>query len=43
MRRQWRSQDLEVGAQGVWETEVPQRGPGAEVRGDNLPKDHSSY
>ena len=26
---QWRSQDLEVGAQGVWETEVPQRGPGA--------------
>ena len=27
---QWRSQDLEVGAQGVWGTEVPQRGPGAE-------------
>jgi len=26
---QWRSQDVE-GAQGVWETEVPQRGPGAE-------------
>jgi len=25
--RQWRSQDLEVGAQGVWGT---QRGPGAE-------------
>ena len=35
---QWRSQDWEVGAQGVWGTEVPQRGPGAEplwvVRGD---------
>jgi len=28
--RQWRSQDLEVGAQGVWETKVPQRGPEAE-------------
>jgi len=27
---QWRSQDLEVGAQGVWGTEVPQRGPAAE-------------
>jgi len=27
---QWRSQDLEVGAQGVWGTEVPKRGPGAE-------------
>jgi len=27
---QWRSQDLEVGAQGVWGTEVPQRGPGAD-------------
>ena len=27
---QWRSQDLEVGAQRVWGTEVPQRGPGAE-------------
>jgi len=27
---QWRSQDLEVGAQGVGGTEVPQRGPGAE-------------
>jgi len=28
---QWRSQDLEVGAQGVCRgTEVPQRGPGAE-------------
>ena len=27
---QWRSQDLEVGAQWVWGTEVPQRGPGAE-------------
>jgi len=27
---QWHSQDLEVGAQGVWGTEVPQRGPGAE-------------
>ena len=30
---QWRSQDLEVGAQGVWGTEVPQRGPGAEPSG----------
>jgi len=29
-QKQWRSQDLEVGAQGVWRTEVPQRGPGAE-------------
>ena len=28
---QWRSQDLKVGAPvGVWGTEVPQRGPGAE-------------
>jgi len=34
---QWRSQDLEVGAQrvlwkaqGVWGTEVPQQGPGVE-------------
>jgi len=27
---QWRSQDLEVGAHGVWGTEVPQRGPVAE-------------
>jgi len=27
---QWRSQDLEVGAQGVSGTEVPQWGPGAE-------------
>jgi len=30
LTNQWRSQDLEVGAQGVWGTEVPQRGPGAE-------------
>ena len=29
-RAQWRSQDLEVGAQGIWGTEVPQRGPEAE-------------
>ena len=28
---QWRSQDLEVGAQGVWGTEVFQRDPGAET------------
>ena len=43
--RQWRSQDLEVGAQGVWGTEVPQRGPGAEsgLGGLSLPKAHSSY
>ena len=27
---QWSSQDLEVGAQGVWGTDVPQRGPGEE-------------
>jgi len=27
---QWRSQDLEVGTQWVWGTEVPQRSPGAE-------------
>jgi len=45
---QWRSQDLEVGAQWVWETEVPQRGPGAEnlvggSGGHSLPKAHSSY
>ena len=30
---QWRSQDLEVGAQVVWGTEVPQRNPGAEHEG----------
>ena len=39
---QWRSQGLEVGwAQGVWGTEVPQRGPGAEPRwgsGGEAPK-----
>ena len=46
---QWRSsQDLDVGAQGVWGTEVPQRNPGAEplVGGSgehSLPKAHSSY
>ena len=45
---QWRSQDLEVGAQRVWGTEVPQRGPGAKPLvggsgGHSLPKDHSSY
>jgi len=42
------SQDLEVGAQGVWGTEVPQRGPGAEPLvggsgGHSSPKAHSSY
>jgi len=36
------------GAQGVWRTEVPQRGPGAEPLvggsgGHSLPKAHSSY
>ena len=30
LNSQWRSQDLEMGAQGVWGTEAPQRGPGAE-------------
>jgi len=45
---QWRSQDLEVGAQGVWETEVPSgvqgQSPWWVVRGEHsLPKAHSSY
>jgi len=45
---QWRSQDLEVEVQGVWGTEVPQRGPGAEPLvggsgGHSLPKAHSNY
>ena len=36
------------GAQGVWGTEVPQRGPAAEplvggLGGHSLPKAHSSY
>ena len=30
LTNQWRSQDLEVGAQGVWGTEIPPQGPGAE-------------
>jgi len=38
---QWHSQNLEVGAEGVWEMEVPQQGPGAEplvvVRGTKPP------
>jgi len=29
-QKQWRSKNLEVGTQGVWKTEVPQRGPEAE-------------
>jgi len=44
---QWRSQDLEVGeAQGVWGTEVPQRGPGAEPLvglGGEAPRKLTSY
>ena len=48
LTNQWRSQDLEVGAQGVWGTEVPQRGPGAEPLvggsgGHSLSRAHSSY
>jgi len=45
---QWRSQILRWGTQGVWGTEVPQRGPGDEPLvggsgGHSLPKAHSSY
>jgi len=47
--RQWRSQDSAVGgAEGVWGTEVPQRGPGAEplvwgARGAKHPRKLTAY